>query len=131
MQKRLIRSDRQSLRGAAKRKIANTPTSEKIPKLYPHRALNRVNMVGCWSGGVGNLNELLSLNSIGFHTYFETATLGSPLAIIGHYIHSLGGHCSSTISAEARQAIYIPGMSFSELQVNLDMTDHYTMDFRI
>ena len=38
-------SDRQSLRCGVKWKIVNTPTSEKIPNLYPHRALNRKNMV--------------------------------------------------------------------------------------
>ena len=38
-------SDRQSLRCAVKRKIVNTPTSETIPNLYPHRALNRKNTV--------------------------------------------------------------------------------------
>ena len=38
-------SDRQSLRCAVKRKIVNTPTSEKIPNLYSHRALNRKNTV--------------------------------------------------------------------------------------
>ena len=36
-------SDQQSLRCALKRKIANTPTTEKFPNLYPHRALNRKN----------------------------------------------------------------------------------------
>ena len=38
-------SDRLSLRCAVKRKIVNTPTSEKIPNLYPHRALNQKNTV--------------------------------------------------------------------------------------
>ena len=38
-------SDRQSLWCAVKRKIVNTPTSEKIPNLYSHRALNQKNTV--------------------------------------------------------------------------------------
>ena len=38
-------SDRQSLRCAVKQKIVDTPTSEKIPNLYPHRALNQKNTV--------------------------------------------------------------------------------------
>ena len=38
-------SDQQSLRCVVKRKIVNTPTSEKFPNLYQHRALNRKNTV--------------------------------------------------------------------------------------
>ena len=41
-------SDRQSLRCAVKRKMANTPTSEKFPTLYPHCALNQKNTVIMW-----------------------------------------------------------------------------------
>ena len=44
MQWRPIHSDRQSLRCAVKRKIANNST-ENVPNLYPHHALNRANTV--------------------------------------------------------------------------------------
>ena len=36
---------RQSLRGAVKRMIANIPSTENFPNLYPHRALNQANTV--------------------------------------------------------------------------------------
>ena len=39
------KGDRQSLRCAVKRKIANNPSTENFPNLYPHRAVNRKNTV--------------------------------------------------------------------------------------
>ena len=67
-------SDRQSLSCAVKRKIVNTPTSEKFPNLYPHRVLNRKNTLfasGVYTWATVIVNVLINSTLECTHTKSE------------------------------------------------------------